>query len=201
MEEIEISYKSETFQKELKWIRNPRKRAYAEVILESLPDYFYKVAASSTGKYHPLYALGDGGLVRHTKAAVTIAHDLLGLEMYGRYTPEEQDNAILTLLFHDGMKHGRNGGQYTVFSHPKDIVDFLTELDNWNDYMSEKDFTQICKGLSSHMGQWNTDRRSGITLPKPETSFQKFIHQCDYLASRRYLEVDFDKINYEGDRV
>ena len=67
--------------------------------------------------------------------------------------------------------------------------------------MSEVDFAQICDGLASHMGQWNADRRSGVTLPKPETAFQKFVHQCDYLASRRYLEIDFDRINYSGDHI
>jgi len=193
--------KAKTFEKELAWIKDEKKRAFAELVLNGLPDYFYEVAASSTGKYHPEYALGEGGLVRHTKAAVTIAQDLLGLEMYGRYSEAEHDNILVTLLLHDGMKHGRNGGKYTVFTHPLDIVDFLREMDRWDEYMSDEDFEQICGGLASHMGQWNTDRRSTVALPKPITAFEKFIHQCDYLASRRYLEVNFDKINYGSDRV
>ena len=36
------------------------KNACLEVI-KLLPDYFFVVPASSTGKYHPDYALGDGG--------------------------------------------------------------------------------------------------------------------------------------------
>lgn len=196
-----MSYKTETFEKELAWITDPNKREWAASVLEALPDYFFSVAASSTGKYHPEYALGEGGLVRHTKAAVTIAHDLLGLEMYGRYSPAERDNILCALLFHDGMKHGRNGGKWTVFRHPLDIVDFLREGDEWSDYISRQDFEQICEGISSHMGQWNFDSRSDVTLPKPLSAIQKFIHQCDYLASRKYLEVNFDKINYTGDRV
>ena len=47
------------------------------ILIEMLPDYFFHEAASSTGKYHPKYALGDGGLLRHTKAAVRIAYELL----------------------------------------------------------------------------------------------------------------------------
>lgn len=196
-----MSWKSETFQNELNWIRDERKRMFTQKVLDALPDYFYEVAASSTGKYHPDYALGNGGLVRHTKAAVAIAKDLLGLEMYGRYTPAEQDNILVTLILHDGMKHGREGGQWTVFRHPLEIVDFLNDLDFWDDYMSEEDFQQICDGLASHMGQWNQDQRTGVMLPKPQSAFAKFVHQCDYLASRRYLEVNFAKINYDGDRV
>lgn len=193
--------KAKTFEKELAWIKDEKKRTFAELVLNALPDYFYEVAASSTGKYHPEYALGEGGLVRHTKAAVTIAQDLLGLEMYGRYSESEHDNILVTLLLHDGMKHGRNGGKYTVFTHPLEIVDFLREMDRWDEYMSDEDFEQICGGLAAHTGQWNTDRRSSVVLPKPISAFEKFVHQCDYLASRRYLEVNFDKINYGSDRV
>ena len=196
-----MSYKSETFAKELAWIRDKKKREYCANVLESLPDYFFSVAASSTGKYHPDYALGEGGLVRHTKAAVAIAKDLLGLEMYGRYTPAERDNILITLILHDGLKHGRYGGRYTVFEHPKEIADFLAEGKEWKDFMSEHDFSQILCGLKSHMGQWNTNKQSSVVLPKPQTAFEKFVHQCDYLASRKYLEVNFDKIDYTGDRV
>lgn len=196
-----MSYKSETFAKELAWIKDKNKRKYCANVLESLPDYFFSVAASSTGKYHPEYALGEGGLVRHTKAAVAIAKDLLGLEMYHKYTPEERDNILITLLLHDGLKHGRNGSKYTVFEHPQEIAEFLCEGTEWKDFMDEEDFSQILCGLKSHMGQWNTDKRSRFVLPKPKSAFEKFVHQCDYLASRKYLEVNFDKIDYDGDRV
>ena len=196
-----MSYKSETFEKELAWIQDEHKREWCASVLEALLDYFFSVAASSTGKYHPDYALGEGGLVRHTKAAVTIAHDLLGLEMYGRYSQAERDNILCALLLHDGMKHGRNGGKWTVFRHPLDVVEFLREGDEWSDYIDEYDFNQICSAISSHMGEWNYDKKTGCELPKPMSSMQKFVHQCDYLASRKYLEVNFDKINYTGDRV
>ena len=189
-----MSWKSETFQKELNWIEDPVKRGWCASALDDLPDYFYEVAASSTGKYHPEYALGDGGLVRHTKAAVTIAHDLLGLEMYGKYTQDEKDDILIALLLHDGMKHGPTGGKWTVFSHPLDMVEFLETRTNGID---QKSLDLICEGISSHMGQWTTDRRSDTILPKPKSALQKFVHQCDYLASRKYLEVNFDKIDYD----
>ena len=198
-----MSYKSETFANELNWIKDGNKREYCKNVLEALPDYFFSVAASSTGKYHPEYALGEGGLVRHTKAAVTIAYDLLGLEMYSKYTPAERDNILIALILHDGLKHGPQGGRYTVFRHPLDIAEFLEAGDEWQDYMEEGDFCQICAGLRSHMGgnDWRIDKRTGLELPKPVSAFQKFVHQCDYLASRKYLEVNFDKIDYGGDRV
>lgn len=43
-------------------------------------------------------------------------------------------------------------------------------------------------------GQWNTARYSKVELPKPKNKYQKFVHLCDYLASRKFLEMNFDKV-------
>lgn len=192
--------KVQIFSGELEWIRDEKIRGFLREALSSLPYYFFTVAASSTGKYHPSYALGDGGLVRHTKAAVAIAKDLLGLEMYGRYSVEEKDLILAALVLHDGIKHGPNGGTYTSFRHPLDCVDFLHTLP-WQEYLTENQMNMLCSAISSHMGSWNTSRSSREVLPKPQTAMQKFVHQCDYLASRKYLEVNFAEIHYEGVQV
>ena len=66
--------KSDIFRGELDLISNHKYRECTREILDELvPDYFYDVPASSTGKYHPWYSLGYGGLVRHTKAVVMFA--------------------------------------------------------------------------------------------------------------------------------
>ncbi len=68
------------FQEEINYIQNSNIRRSLEIMIEKLPDYFFEVEASSTGKYHPSYALGMGGLLRHTKAAVRIAYELLSIQ-------------------------------------------------------------------------------------------------------------------------
>ena len=84
--------KKDVFKKEYTYITNDRYRENAEKLVELLPDYFFKVAASSTGKYHPLFSLGDGGLVRHTKAAIRIAKELLDNNSIGhKFTSDEKD--------------------------------------------------------------------------------------------------------------
>lgn len=120
-----MSNKTEVFKNELFWIGNSDIRSFVSEQIDRLPDYFFEVAASSTGKYHPSYALGEGGLVRHTKAAVAIAKDLLGLEMYGKYSAEDKDIILAALILHDGMKHGTVGGKYTVATHPTEMADFI----------------------------------------------------------------------------
>ena len=58
----------DTFEKEIGWIHSEKIAKFATYCVNNLPAYFFTVPASSSGKYHPSYALGDGGLVRHTKA-------------------------------------------------------------------------------------------------------------------------------------
>lgn len=176
------------------WIVNPKIKEFAERAISMLPDYFFEVAASSTGKFHPEYALGAGGLVRHTKAAVKIAHELLGLEMYGKYSSDERDLMLAALILHDGWKQGieETAGKYTVAEHPTICAGWIKDAKAFKDVLSEEQIEFLFGCIASHMGQWNTGYRSKKEiLPKPKTSAQKFVHQCDYLASRKYLIFDF----------
>lgn len=70
-------YKIDMFSNELEYIKDERIKIACMKALTLLPDYFFTVQASSTGKYHPPFALGENGLVRHSKAAVKVAHDIL----------------------------------------------------------------------------------------------------------------------------
>ena len=189
------------FKDEIGWIQNKDIRRFAIEMISVLPDYFFEVPASSTGKYHPEYSLGQGGLVRHTKGAVLIAKTLLDLEQYqNEYSEEERDIMLTALLLHDGVKHGLNGSKYTVSTHPTEMVDFINDfiikkgLNPWDDMITT--IQLICKCIATHMGSWNTDRNGVEILPKPTSNMQQFVHLCDYLASRRFLEVNFEKVEY-----
>ena len=43
------------------------------------------------------------------------------------------------------------------------------------------------------MGPWNTSQYSDVVLPIPKAPMEKFVHMCDYLASRRFILLEFDK--------
>lgn len=176
---------SEIFRRELGAIKNKElSQAVAKFLDEKVPDYFFTVAASSTGKYHPWYSLGYGGLVRHTKAAVLIAVDLLSLEHYSHLP---SDVIIAALILHDTFKHGDIDSGHTEFLHPEIICEAL------RDYAEEIDmyvFYDVADLVATHMGQWNTNKYSRYELKKPVTEEQKFVHMCDYLASRKYIIVE-----------
>ncbi len=187
--------KIDIFKKEYTYIKNSKYRENLQKMVELLPDYFFEVAASSTGKYHPAFSLGKGGLVRHTKAAVRIAHELYGTEsVTGKFTDDEKDLMLFGLLLHDGLKHGKEKSEYTVFEHPLVVCDFIKEnKDKLTLTDSEIEF--ITNVISSHMGPWTTDYKGNEVLPKPTNKYQRFVHMCDYLASRKFLDIIFENDN------
>lgn len=184
------------FEKEINWIQNENIRKFAQYCVDNLPAYFFIVPASSSGKYHPSYALGNGGLIRHTQAAVAIAKELFNLEMFQKqFSSNEQDLIILSLILHDGKKQGEGNGNHTVFDHPLYAARFVKQCNIESSLLTDEQEKIVCNAISSHMGQWNTARNSKIVLPKPTDKIQKFVHMCDYLASRKFLEVNFDAIS------
>lgn len=183
--------KHEIFNKELEFIEDTDVKNFTIQALNNLPDYFFEVAASSTGKFHPQYALGKGGLVRHTKAAVRFANHMLQLEhMKQEFNEVERSCIISALILHDGWKHGETYAQYTTHEHPNTCADWIA-----THKFGLKDEVRlvIANAVATHMGAFTTSKRSSVILEKPSTNLQKFVHMCDYLASRKDLIVQFDK--------
>ena len=188
--------KSDCLSKEISLIEDVKLREFIIAFFEEcVPKYFYTVPASSSGKHHPTYALGPGGLVRHTKAAVMIAEDLLSLEQNETLSDCYHDEIIAALIVHDTFKQGLlASGGHTKFEHPIYSAGALQLFaDKFYPNLSDR-VGHISAMVMAHMGQWNRSEKSVVSLPKPTTDAEKFVHMCDYLASRKYLTVD---VNYE----
>ena len=184
--------KTEIFKKEINYVKDENLRSDLKTLIELLPDYFFEVPASSTGKYHPDFALGDGGLVRHTKAAVRFAYELLSNNTVGmKFTSHDKDLIIMALTLHDGLKSGLNHDKYTKFEHPLLMSKYIMENKD-KLKMSVDDIRKICSMIESHMGEWTYDSyNKREVLPKPKTAEQRFVHMCDYLASRKFIDIKF----------
>jgi len=193
---MENDSRLELFQKELMLIDAPLIETFVREALEALPDYFFVIPASSSGKYHPPYALGRGGLVRHTKAAVAIAHVLMENETIGsKWGQEKKDMVIAALILHDGCKNGVPNTNHTIGTHPLVVCEIIEEAVYDREGICDKPVRgYIYSLIKPHMGQWNTDRDGNVILPKPEIGLQSFVHMCDYLASRKMIEFNFDEI-------
>ena len=187
--------REEMFLDELSYISDENLGDCLLNIINMLPDYWFSEPVSSTGKYHPEYALGDGGLLRHSKAAMRIGYELLSNPAIGdKYTDREKDLMLMALLIHDGLKLGIPKEKYTRFDHPILMGSFI--LDNKDKIgLSLKDAEFMDEVIKTHMGPWTSDYNGNEVLERPRTKYQNFVHMCDFLASRKCLLVPFDENN------
>jgi len=186
--------KIDFFKKELEYIKNKDIKDSTAYMINILPDYFFEIPASSTGKYHPKFAASNNGLVKHTKVAVRIAYELLNNDVINKFSDREKDLIIMALILHDGLKSGINHEKYTRFDHPLLISNLIKE-NKINLKLTEEDIKLICKMISCHMGPWNTDYKGNEVLPVPKNAMERFVHMCDYLSSKKFLDVEFDDID------
>ena len=172
-------------------------REFAKVLVDGLPNYIWEVGASSTGKYHPAYSLGIGGLMRHQIAVVRFLNYFFELEQYNtKFTSREMDLMRVAGLCHDGRKSGEQSdyerSKFTKFDHPLQMANVIRSYDG--QYLNHDELEFVAHCIESHMGQWSTDRKSSVVLPKPMDEYQHFVHLADYLASRKDLTMTFDNI-------
>lgn len=159
-------------------------------LADTLPAYFWTAPASSSGKYHPMCDLGEGGLVRHSLMVCKVALDLYDAEIFmpkSSILPEfEKDMIRVTALFHDCLKQGcLDEGGHTVFTHPILAAECVSQ--HLYNIVPIEAIQTISSAIKRHMGRWTTSQYDTATLEKPETPFDKLIHTADYVASRKYI--------------
>ena len=190
--------KADVFKKELSYVKNKKYVDCAKNMIELLPDYFFSIPASSTGKYHPGFAQGDGGLVRHTKVAVRMCYELANNNSIGHsFKSDEKDLMLIALIMHDGVKSGISKEKYTRVDHPLLAAKLIR--DNKDKIgLSDDEIDFVCSVIETHMGEWNTDFNGNEVLPVPKNKYQRFVHMCDFLASKKFIEVPFSDNDIVG---
>ena len=158
--------KSKIFDSLLDTFENDDIKNFANECIETIPNYFWDVGASSTGKYH------------------CYKND---------FTSREIDLLRVAGIMHDSRKSGNDEdyarNKFTRFEHP---LLAANEIRTIIGFIPEEEVEFVANAIESHMGQWNTDKRSKTVLPLPENKYQKILHLADYLASRKDIEVLFD---------
>ena len=190
----DLMEKIEYFNKEYSYIKDNKKREDVKYLVNKLPDYFFEIPASSTGKYHPSFASSENGLVKHTKVAVRIAKELLDNSGLNNFKDNEKDIIIMAIILHDGCKSGIVKENYTRFDHPL-IVSQLIKENRSSLSLNDEEMDLLIRVISSHMGIWNKDYNGNEILPIPKDKYQRFVHMCDYLSSKKFLDVKFDGID------
>lgn len=182
------------FDKEYCYIKDDKKREDLKYLVSELPDYFFEIPASSTGKYHPEFASTKNGLVKHTKVAVRIAKELLDNPGLNNFKDNEKDIIIMALTLHDGLKKGNPEEKYTKVDHPLLASSFIRERKDKLS-LNNGELDLLTRIISSHMGIWNKDFNDNEVLPIPKDKYERFVHMCDYLSSKKFINVEFDDIN------
>lgn len=89
-----------------------------------VPPEWWTAPASSSGQYHPTFALGDGGLVRHS---VMVARWTADLANVYALSGSERSEAFAAGLCHDGFKGGEPWEFRTVDRHAHIAADAWRE--------------------------------------------------------------------------
>ena len=169
------------FYPQLKLIKHENVKNFVEIILKGTGDWFYKDPASTTGKNHPYFALGDGGLVRHVKAVVYFMKTFLDTKLYN-IDEYHSDLLIGAAILHDIRKHTADGGY--IENHAREGYNIIMETQKIHpELISEEDALYMAIPVSTHMGIWGEKQGERV----PESDAEKLLHLADYCASRKEL--------------
>jgi HD superfamily phosphohydrolase YqeK len=173
------------FERELSLIVDEDLRMAVKSFLEErAPAYFWTDGASASGKYHPKFSHGVGGLVRHTKAVVMFAEELLRMSSYQYMREEYKDYVIAACLLHDTVKYGM-GEKIDKSAYADHGKNAAREFDHFAcHYCHYRPSELLLNAVKSHMGQWTTDRED-----RPFTSIDRCVHLADYVASRSFIDI------------
>lgn len=165
---------------------------------DKIPEYFYTVPASSTGKYHPSFDHGEGGLLRHTQMTCEI---LMEFQRMDEYKHLNFFDMMVACILHDTFKNGYVDNGRTVSAHAGIAADEFYNTYVYHKYTREDlEYTlgnvtydcageldrrvmDICNMIRTHMGQWGA--------VKPQTDAEKLVHLADYVVSKKC----WDKFN------
>lgn len=172
------------FKRELSLIKDENLREVVRSYMnDCTPDYFWTVGASASGKHHPQFSQGEGGLVRHTKAVVLFAEELLRMNTYAYMREIYKDFVIAACIVHDTIKYGFdteiNKDEYR--NHAKNAAIHFEQVCRMYDYQVSD---ILLSAIYAHMGQWSTDKND-----RPFSPVDRCVHMADYMASRSFIDV------------
>ena len=177
--------KSELFSREIAMVQDIDLQDFLRWYLdEKVGAWFWRSGASSSGKYHPAFAQGEGGLVRHTRAVVMVCAELLRMSGYAYMRDEYKDYAIAACILHDTCKYGdadeENADCYKL--HGKLAAEGVRAA--WQEFFNKPAPEFLCLAIQAHMGQWTENREE-----RPFTNIDRLVHLADYIASRSFWDI------------
>ena len=184
-----MSEKWEAFRREISVIQDLELREFVKTVLNSAPEYFWRIAASASGQHHPADDLGTGGLVHHTKKVVYFVKEFcVAMEL-----ESEKDCLVAAAILHDVYKYGdsihKKQTEEQWLNHGG-LVKWLVEQDVYKLPIEEvfqgeilKKVQKVLRLVATHFGIW------GLPENKPKTREEWLVHLADYVASRKLVTI------------
>lgn len=180
------------FASELALINSSNIREFTKLCIASAPDYFFTdCPASSTGKYHPLNEISWDGTIIHTKKVFNVAYSLVR----GLNIEENRDAVLSACLIHDLIKKGLKGGQWVQKNHPQLAAELVEEIQRDTQLLSNEEYKIIYGSVFYHYGPWTTKKVSKEI--SDYTLEELCVYISDYIASKRFLDVQYKDVDYE----
>lgn len=174
------------FEREIQNIESEDLRDFVRFFFnEKVGAWFFESGASASGKYHPEFTKGHGGLVRHTRAVEWVCEELLRMSSYAYMKAEYKDYARVACLLHDTRKYGSGDTENKdcYKDHGKLAADAVCEA--WEEFWGGVRCPELLTmAIRSHMGQWVEDRDD-----RPFTNIDRLVHMADYIASRPFWDI------------
>lgn len=181
----------ELFRDLLEQIENIKIRKFTEACLKDAPDYLNTIPASVSGKYHPIEATKEGGLVWHIRRACYFGNMFFksfqwnGNPKKGIKPDIRSDIVLSALILHDIGKKKSYGKDYWAYvNHP---VTASKMISKHKDMLPEKVFKLIDKCVKFHMGPWTPKN-----IKKDMTKYnicELITYQSDYLSAQKTLQI------------
>jgi len=138
-----------------------------------VPPEWWTAPASSSGQYHPAFALGDGGLVRHSVMVALWTADLKNLYAL---SGSEASEAFAAGLVHDGFKGGEPWGSHTEPMHGH------LAADAWR-HMTGGAWPAVEDAIRRHYAVWDPIRPGTPLTMSPVAAT---VATADFGAARKF---------------
>lgn len=162
--------------KEVGRILNKDIKIFVLKALKEADEKFWKVPASSSGRFHPIEDLNDAGLIRHLVKATRIAYHL---SVFFSLSETDRDIVLAATILHDIQKNGIPWESGTDGRHAFIAYEWLNKFDLKAEYK-----IKILSCVRYHMGKWSQPENEAERASKPEL-MELIVQMSDYIASRK----------------
>lgn len=179
--------------KEIAMVEDDEIRRFTKEALVLVPQYFFDLPSSTSGKYHPKDERDEGGLVLHTRRCVAVADDLARTMLL---SPFEHSLLISAAILHDTFRCGfENRERIEKGVLKTDPLHAFYPMVAFEKLFAEDKYPvgrEVCEIIAQHLGRWSPFQ----ILPSERyiRDLGTTLHIADYIASREKILVDVDNV-------